>query len=225
MNDPLDNPSVLGKKVGLLGGTFDPVHCGHIEIASRVLEKFNLDSILFIPAATPPHKHDHAITPFAIRREMLEEAVKQYDDFYVTALEAEISGPSFTIDTLRRLRNKLRDDVFLMFIIGMDAFRDIATWKDYRELPDLADFAIINRPGYDFSALDAIICDLPGYFFDPQRGAWISAQSQGALYPVPVADMDISSTEIREKVRNRQSIGNEVPESVASLIVSHSLYH
>ena len=144
----MELPHNLGRRVGILGGTFDPVHNGHLAIAEAVRQALALSGLLFIPAFLPPHKPTYTISPFVQRAAMLELAVVDRPGFFVSLLEAEREGPSYSIDTLRTLRQTLGEEVHLFFIIGMDAFAEIHTWKANRELLDQASFVVMGRPDH-----------------------------------------------------------------------------
>ena len=130
----------------MLGGTFDPVHTGHLAIADTAAAQFALDSVLFIPASLPPHKQDYTVSSFEDRAAMLESALSKRPGFFISRLEADRTGPSYSIDTLAELRQQLGNEVNLYFIIGMDAFAEIVTWKEYDRLLDFAHFIVVDRP-------------------------------------------------------------------------------
>jgi nicotinate-nucleotide adenylyltransferase len=218
-------PHNLGKRVGILGGTFDPVHHGHLAIAEAVHQALALSSILFIPAFLPPHKPTYAISAFAHRAAMLDLAVAGHPGFFVSRLEAEREGISYSIDTLRTLRQVLGKDVQLFFITGMDAFAEIHTWKANRELLNHASFVVIGRPDHcQHSCGQTVATNFPGYSFVETLGSWQGEPGQGAIYPVAMAPMQVSSTGIREALRQGRSVRNLVPAAVADYIEAHGLY-
>ena len=218
-------PHNLGKRVGILGGTFDPVHNGHLAIAEAVSQAMTLSGLLFVPAFLPPHKPTYAISPFAHRAAMLELAVAGRPGFFVSRLEAEREGPSYSIDTLRTLRQALGKDVSLFFIIGMDAFVEIHTWKANRELLDHASFVVIGRPDHcQQSCGQTVAANFPGYAFVEASGSWQGNPGQGAIHPVAVPPIKVSSTEIREAIRQGRSVRDIVPASVADYIAAQGLY-
>ena len=218
-------PHNLGRRVGILGGTFDPVHNGHLAIAEVVRQALALSSILFVPAFLPPHKPTYAISSFAHRSAMLELAVADRAGFSVSRLEAEREGPSYSIDTLITLRQALGKEVHLFFVIGMDAFAEIHAWKAYRELLDYASFVVIGRPDHCRQACgQTVAADFPGHAFIGRLGSWRGEAGPGAIYPVAMAPMKVSSTEIREAVRQGLSIRTLVPGAVADYIKDQGLY-
>jgi len=221
----MELPHNLGRRVGVLGGTFDPVHNAHLAIAEAVRQAMALSGILFVPAFLPPHKPTYAISAFADRLAMLALAVAGRPAFQVSRLEAERVGPSFSIDTLKALRLWLGPEVELFFIIGMDAFAEIHTWKAYRELLDYASFVIIGRPDHCQQSCEQIVmADFPGYAFTEAAGCWQGEPGQGAIYPLAVPPMEVSSTQIRQAVRKGKSILDVVPEAVARYVETHGLY-
>lgn len=209
----------------MFGGTFDPVHVGHVEIALAVKRHFALESVLFIPAAHPPHKNGRAITPFQQRVEMLESALAPQPDLQISTIEALRSGPSYTIDTLIDLHRIYGPHCFFCFIIGADAFAEIGTWKDYAALPTYADFVILNRMDTDLDRLFAIISrHYPSYHFDSAANCFFAGPDQGRIFFLASEPLPVSSTTIREMVRAGHSIHHLVPSGVAHYISKQSLY-
>ena len=133
-------------QLGVLGGTFDPIHLGHLRAAEEAREALGLDRVLFLPACTPPHKVSRRITPSAARLELVQRAVVDNPRFAVSDLELNRAGPSYSVDTLAELRRGLGTDDRLWFMLGEDAFREVHTWCSYGELFRLADFAVLRRP-------------------------------------------------------------------------------
>ena len=221
----MELPHNLGTRVGILGGTFDPVHNAHLAIAEAVRQAMALSGLLFVPAFLPPHKPTYAISAFHHRAAMLALAVADYPGFQVSRLEAEREGPSFSIDTLKALRVWLGPETELFFIIGMDAFAEIHTWKAYRQLLDYASFVVIGRPDHcRQSCGQTVLADFPGYAFAESLGCWQAEPRQGVIYPLAVPPMEVSSTRIREAVRQGRSISNLVPTAVADYIEAQGLY-
>jgi nicotinate-nucleotide adenylyltransferase len=218
-------PHNPGVRVGILGGTFDPVHNGHLAVAAAVLRALDLSSILFVPAYLPPHKPNYAISAFPHRAAMLELAVADHPAFYVSLLEAEREGPSYSIDTLRTLAQVFGKDVRLFFIIGMDAFSEVHTWKEQDELLDHASFVVVGRPDHcQRSCAQTVAASFPGHLFVDSLGGWQGKDGQGAIYPVDMPPVNISSTEIRKAVSEGRPIRDRVPAAVADYIEVHGLY-
>ena len=217
------------QQIGLLGGTFDPVHNGHLAVASHVLEVLALDSIWFVPAALPPHKAGHAdgrdITSFADRIAMLEFAIGNNKSFIISDIEAKRSAPSYSIDTINILNQQRGEQADLYFIIGADAFIEIDTWKRFEQLPTLVSFVIISRPSYPPDKVGEVIRHyFKAYEYDSSRETWNSPQRKGAFILQHMEPVTISSTEIRERVRNGEDIAGFVPPKVEDYIKKQGLY-
>lgn len=195
------------KRTGLFGGTFDPVHIGHLIIAEVAFDALGLDSVEFLVAGDPPHKTDETVTPAALRIEMVRAAIADTPHFGINLVELERAGPSYTAETLRQLSAERDEDWF--FIVGGDSLRDFASWREPSEIVRLARLAVIDRPGstYDLDALDR---SAPG----------IGARIDFVDGPL----IDISSTELRERVRIGRSIRFQTVESVRSLIDEKRMY-
>ena len=129
-------------RLGILGGTFDPIHLGHLRVAEEISEEFNLERLFLIPSAAPPHKEIKPVTPFEHRLAMTRLAAKESSKFEALDLEGRRQGLSYSVETLRELHQTLRSDPTLFFIIGMDAFLEIRTWKEYERLFDYAHFLV-----------------------------------------------------------------------------------
>jgi nicotinate-nucleotide adenylyltransferase len=188
----------MGKRVCLFGGTFDPIHFGHLRIAQKAVEACALDVILFIPAGNPPHK-DGTVTAFEDRYLMVEIACQPFAKFKASRLE---EGPqrSYTVNTVRRFRTMMEGDDSLFFLIGADAFEEIKTWKEWEALLTLVEFIVVARPGRVYGMPD---------------GARIWALNDIAL--------EISSSEIRAKLAAGQTTP-EVPDGVCQFIRQNGLY-
>jgi nicotinate-nucleotide adenylyltransferase len=137
------------RRICLFGGTFDPIHNAHLQIADEAQKRFSLDEVLFIPAANPPHKDATSLTSFEDRFRMVEIACKPYPKFSVSRME-EGPGQSYTIDTLEKYRPKLATDDQLFFLIGSDAFADLETWSRWQEIVKLTRFIVVARPGENY---------------------------------------------------------------------------
>lgn len=215
----------IGSQIGILGGTFDPVHTGHLAVAEETQKKFNLDSVLLIPAAQPPHKLDYIISSFEDRVAMLEEAIGARSDFLISRLEAERQGPSYSIDTLTELRNSLGERVQFFFIIGMDAFAEIASWKEYDRLLHFANLIVVDRPTQCMERLAEVVQqNFNSYDYDAQNGFWSAESVAGKIYPMAMEPVSVSSTQIRELVKKGESVKGLVTERVAKYIKENGLY-
>jgi nicotinate-nucleotide adenylyltransferase len=212
-------------RIGLFGGTLDPVHFGHLRAAEEVREAFRLDEIWFVPASVPPHKETAAVTPFDHRFAMVELAVTGVDHFRAVSLEAERPGPSYSIDTLRVLRQRHGTMSEFFFILGDDAFAEIEQWKAYRLLTDFASLVIIRRDSRGLSSLREII----GRAFPDHK-----AEAGADVYQAPgkkaicfrgVTHFGISGTDIRRRARCGLSVRFLVPERVRSYMEEKDLYN
>lgn len=210
--------------IGVFGGTFDPVHNGHLVLAGAALREFSLDRVLFIPAAQPPHKEGKKLTSFAHRAAMLELALKDHPAFVPDRMEERRPGPSYSVDTLKELRLRLGWECSLYFVIGSDAFREIDTWKSYRALFDYADFLVAERPDVAPGRLSDLLAGQPEFSPDHAGRCW-RHRGGGKLYPLPVEAFLVSATTIRRRVQAGEPITGLVPPPVADYIYQHHLYH
>lgn len=192
-------------RIGVLGGTFDPIHVGHLIIADRVREEAGLDEIWFMPALHPPHKEDETVTDAGIRLELVKAAVRGVAGFRVSELEYELGGASYTIETATALSARYPEDRFF-WIVGGDMVAYLPNFHRIEELVRLIGFIGVKRPGYE----DAL-ADLPKGIRD-------------AVMPVEVPLVDISSTDIRQRIRSGKSIRFLLPDAVADLIREKGLY-
>jgi nicotinate-nucleotide adenylyltransferase len=225
----MEQNTIKLKKIGLLGGTFDPVHNGHLAVANHVMEELGLDTIWFIPAALPPHKAGHAdgqdISGFDHRFNMLKRAIVGNTSFILSDIEAKRTSPSYSIDTINILIPEIGEQADLFFIIGVDAFLEIDTWKQYKDLPDLVNFVIISRPTYSPDKVgEVILSNFFDYTYDQTRDTWSSLHRNGSFILQHMEPVPISSTDIRAKVRNNENIKGLVPPAVEEYIRKHSLY-
>jgi nicotinate-nucleotide adenylyltransferase len=199
-------------RIGLLGGSFNPVHLGHLVMAEDALEHFALGSVLFVPAALPPHKTLSRLSDAVHRVSMLRLAIESNPRFDVEVDEIQRGGVSYSVDTVRRLQAKYPESR-LHFIIGGDTLRELHTWKDVHVLLELCEFITIARPGFAASELEAAPLGLP----DP----WPSRLRANLVTDHLV---EISSTDIRQRVARGLSIRHLVPPAVERYIVEHQLY-
>ncbi len=218
--------SIVGKKrLGLFGGTFDPVHAGHLAVARHAAQHLSLAEVVFIPAADPPHKRSTAVS-FTHRVAMLEIALQECrQNFTVSLLEGERESPSYTVDTLFRLKQQTGEsNTKLFFIIGADSLIELHLWYRYQRLFELTDFVVVSRPGVDLSRVTEAINNLPGEFMCQNSEKMHWQRSDGAsMYYLDGCNAAVSSSEIR----NQLKAGNH-PESIApgvlDYIVSNRLY-
>jgi len=213
---------VTTSRIGLLGGTFDPVHTGHLQLAEAALRECRLDRILFIPSASPPHKVGTPITSFAHRLAMLELVSKGNPRFACSAIEGDLPTPSYTIDTLRVLGGLFPGETEFFFIIGVDAFLDFATWKSYRDILRLVNIVIALRNGYTRIQLTEFLQSI-GYFW--QDNSWREEYGGGKeIFVMQTIPGQFSSTKIRKRVKEGILPTRDIPEKVLEYIVKHQLY-
>jgi len=206
-------------KLGVLGGTFDPIHNGHVAAAEAAQQTLGLDAITLIPSHTPPHRHDPVGATGEQRYEMTQLAATGHPGWSASRIELDREGPSYTYDTLTALGELLRErsepsGTQIFFITGADAFAEIATWSRYPAVLDLANFVVVSRPGI---TLDSLRARVPSAFRDRP-----SASTRVIL--VEAHTPDISSTDIRRRVRAGHSLSGFVPDPVARYIAEHRLY-
>jgi nicotinate-nucleotide adenylyltransferase len=197
--------------VGVLGGTFDPIHNGHMAAARAAQVHLALDAISLIPSRIPPHRRDPVGATSEQRYEMTQLAAAEHPTWSASRIELDREGPSYTFDTLTEL-GRSRAQIF--FITGADAFAEIATWSRYPAVLDLANFVVVSRPGF---TLDSLRARVPSAF-SPR----VSSATRVIL--VEADTPDVSSTDIRRRVRAGDSLTGLVPDSVARYIALHRLY-
>jgi nicotinate-nucleotide adenylyltransferase len=212
-------------KWGLFGGTFDPIHIGHLRCAVEILEIFNLNRIIFTPAARPPHKLTGEITDFYHREQMVRLSIEGNPAFSFSDAENERAGTSYSVETVELILKKYLSNLELYFILGQDAFHAIQTWKEWEKLLVLCHFVVMTRPGYEHRGLEAILpADFARQFrFDPVRNGYLGPTGY-TIYFREVTFLDISSSNIRQRVREGTSITYLVPEAVRSYIAKNGLY-
>jgi nicotinate-nucleotide adenylyltransferase len=211
-------------RIGILGGTFDPIHFGHLRAAEEVGEGLGLEKIYLIPSAMPPHKDGKPVTAFHHRLAMTRLAVSACPNLEAMDLEGRRQGLSYSIETLREFHQLFSSDLDLFFILGTDAFLEIKTWKEYQRLFDYAHFVVINRPGVEPGELEPYLLSLGVGFQRDSHGNNYVIPSGNLLYYREVTFLDISSTRIRGMVAAGKSIRFLVPEPVRSYIMEEGLY-
>lgn len=211
-------------RLGILGGTFDPIHLGHLRVAEEIGEELELEKIYLIPAAVPPHKDRRPVTPFHHRLAMTQLAAHESPMLEALDLEGRRQGMSYSIETLREFHQIFKPSPVLFFILGMDAFLEIETWKEYERLFDHANFVVIKRPGSQSEELEPFLSSLGVGFSGSDRGHTFTHPSGNMLIYKEATLMDISSTQIRKLVATGKSIRFLVPESVRSYVMEKGLY-
>ena len=197
-------------RVGVLGGTFDPVHLGHLAIAEEVRIKLDLDRVIFIPAGQPRLRADEYLTPASDRLRMVELATGDNPHFQVCGIEIQRSGPTYTVDTLVELGQRFGPDTSLYFIVGADILGQFHRWKDPEKVLDACHLVVVSRPGHRDD-------DWPEWF----QGA---DSSKDKVTQLEIPMVDISGTEIRRRASLGESVRHLVPDLVAEYIQDRKLY-
>lgn len=196
--------------IGIMGGTFDPVHVGHLVVAEEAHSKFNLDEVVFIPSGTPPHKKDYTVTPPEDRYLMTVLATAANPHFSVSRMEIDRPGPTYTVDTLKAFKKTYGENTALYFITGLDAILEILTWKDSEKLPRLCYFIAATRPGYDAKDIKK------------KLNAYTDILARVKTLEVPA--LSISSSDIRRRICGNMPIKYLLPEAVENYIHKNRLY-
>ena len=211
-------------KLGILGGTFDPIHMGHLRTAEETGQELGLEKVYLIPSASPPHKTREPIAPFKHRLAMAQLAVSGSSLLEVLDLEGKRPGLSYSIETLKEFHKIFSPDPELFFILGVDAFLEINTWKDYQELFNYAHFVIIERAGFQPQDLKAFLLSLGLEVKKAKQSDVFITQSRNTVALNTTTYIDISSTQIRKLVAGGRSIRFLLPESVRKYIEEKGLY-
>jgi nicotinate-nucleotide adenylyltransferase len=213
---------IRAARIGVLGGTLDPIHCGHMVAAAASRDALDLSDVLVIPSHLPPHRSVRPVASAYHRFAMAALAVSNEPRLEASDLELASDGVSYTADTLERLQGEGLAPSQIFFITGADAFAEIATWKRYPEVLDLAHFVVVSRPGHELEALPARLPELASRM-RPAAGA---AQEPGKplIHLLRAPTPDVSSTVVRERLKRGQPITGLVPPLVEAHIVKHHLY-
>ena len=210
-------------RLGILGGTFDPIHNGHLRLTEEMCEELNLAKVLLMPGAQPPHKDGPSVAPFPDRLEMTKIGASSSDYLEACDIEGRRNGPSYSIETIRIIRKKYDNELELFFILGSDAFKEINTWKEYKSLFQVTNFVVIERPGITFDELGTFIGSLGVNFKEESTEDFINSYGNHILFKKTTL-MDISSTKIRQNIRAGKSINFIVPQKVKEYIIRKELY-
>jgi nicotinate-nucleotide adenylyltransferase len=212
-------------KWGLFGGTFDPIHLGHLRCSEEILELFNLDRIILIPASKQPLKAKKSVTPFSHRKEMVGLAIEGNAFLSLSETEKEREGKSYSVDTVSHFLNNDSERPELYFIVGQDAFQEIQLWKDWRRLLSLCNFVVMTRPGYETKGLtDVLPLDVSSQFRYDRDLDGYEGPGGYCIFFRKLTLLDISSTDIRDRVQRGTSIRYLVPDAVSDYIKKNSLY-
>jgi len=214
-------------KVGLFGGSFNPLHIGHLRAAEEVREILDLDKIIFIPSSIHPIKNEKSIVDVKYRLKMLELATRDIKDFEVSDVEMNRPGPSYTVDTLKYFKDKFKN-YRLFFVLGTENFAKIDTWKDYKELFKYANFAVLSRPGFNLENIRDIIprsLVKQVKLSENKSGKTVYKHLSGnSLIFFKIKGIRISSTTLRKLVEKGRSIKYFVPDRVNKYILKNKLY-
>ncbi|NLA58363.1 MAG: nicotinate-nucleotide adenylyltransferase [Firmicutes bacterium] len=202
---------IKGGSVGIMGGTFDPIHYGHLVAAEAAREAFALDRIIFVPAGIPPHKDEAEVTPARHRYLMTLLAIMSNPYFEISRVDLDRGRVTYTVDTLTDLRKELPPDVNMYFITGADAILEILSWKEPGRVLSLAEFIAVTRPGYGLDRLSTALGSLYEEF-------------QDRIHILEVPPVGISSTDIRRRLAQGRSVRYLVPETVFTYIKNQGLY-
>lgn len=197
------------KKIGILGGTFNPIHLAHLYIAYEAKNQLNLDKIIFIPAGNPPHKKNQNIVEASLRYEMVYEAIKNYDDFEISNYEIDKKGYSYTFETLENFKDK---DNELYFITGADCLMDIERWKNPEGIFKLSKFVVFNRPGYNKDEIET-------------QKIKIEDKFNTRITFLDIIDLEISSSMIRKRISEGKRVDFFLSKEVLSFIKENKIYN
>jgi nicotinate-nucleotide adenylyltransferase len=212
-------------RIAIIGGTFNPIHYGHLRVAEEVREALDLTRVLFIPVCLPPHKGNEDVTDARLRLEMVRLAIMDNTHFEVSDMEIKRGGRSYTIDTLRELKKGSHEELETTVIVGTDSFNEITTWHHYDQLFTLTDFAVVPRPGYPGKKIEEVLpVELASKFwYDEERKAYTNSYGHRVTW-MDTTLVDISSSEIRRRVRAGMSIMYLMPPVVEEYIIKKGIY-
>jgi nicotinate-nucleotide adenylyltransferase len=214
------------ERIGIFGGTFNPIHNGHVKAALEVQKTFLLDKVLFIPSYIPPHKGAPDIAPPFKRLQMIKLAVASFPQLIPSPVEIDAKGKSYSIRTLERLKQQF-PDAWMFFILGVDAFLEIDTWREYEKVLQQCHFIVISRPGYDLRKTKKI---LGGKYTERMTRVYDSAKlgkfitHRYKIFLLSIHALDIASKDIRRKVKRGESIAGLVVDPVEEYIRKNKLY-
>jgi nicotinate-nucleotide adenylyltransferase len=227
------------RAIGLFGGTFDPIHSGHLAAARAACREFGLSEVHFVPSARPPHKRAGEMAPFADRYAMVVLACAGHPDLVASRLEADTRRrrPYYTLETIERARRKFGSRVKLYFLVGADSFQEIPTWKEWEKLLEACDFIVVNRPGYSLKQLRRVIPArlLSERSFERHRDLRLRragrvargeriALRRTSVYLLQGVEVPVSSTTIRRRAARGLSLRGMVPRIVEEYIRQRKLY-
>ncbi len=221
----------MKRRIALYGGTFDPVHLAHLEVARRLLELFALDEVLFIPACVAPHKRRAVVTPALHRYAMLALATQDDERLRVSTIELDAPGKPYTVDTLQRMQETFGERVQLFFVMGADSWAEIATWHEWERVLAISNHIIVTRPGYQVETsrfapgLRERIVDVR-QLDQREIGEQVNGAGEPRIYVTDAVMADVSATSIRASARagRMDELLKFVPRPVADYITKYGLY-
>jgi nicotinate-nucleotide adenylyltransferase len=223
------NEIMARRRAAIYGGTFDPVHSGHLEVAGRVLELFELDEVIFVPACVPPHKRGAGITSAFHRFAMLALATGHDQRLRISTVELDAPERPYAVDTVARMQHALGSSRRLFFLIGADSWSEITAWHDWQKLLKMCDLIVVTRPGYDLKATEppdvANIVDVRG-MSRQEISERLNADGDPRVFLTDAVMIDVSATRIRAAAQSdeRKELRANVPAEVAIYIEKYELY-
>jgi len=218
-------------KLGLYGGAFNPIHRCHLLVAETARSRLGLETVLFIPTGDPPHKPPSDFIPAAHRLEMVRLAIEPHPYFQVSDIETRRPAKSYTIDTVRQLQKIYPLDTRLIFIIGLDAFKELPSWREPERLLELCEFAVVSRPGHLFKSLEKLpilgirdAAQLERLDAGQVEVLEVRLASGKPLWGLPIPPCNVSAKDIRNRLGHRESVENLLPATVSSYILTHNLF-
>ncbi len=215
-------------KLGLYGGAFNPIHRCHLLVAEAARSRLGLDTVLFIPTGDPPHKPPSDFIPAKHRLEMVRLAIAPYPSFQLSDLETKREAKSYTIDTVRTLKETSPPDTRLVFIIGLDAFLDLPGWREPERLLESCDFAVVSRAGFQFKSLEKLPVlgisateQLARLDAGQVEQAELRLRSGRSLWALAIPPCEVSAQEVRRRLKSKQSVENLLPTAVESYILQY----
>jgi nicotinate-nucleotide adenylyltransferase len=215
------------KRAAIYGGTFDPLHNGHLKVARRVQKLFGLDALFFVPACVPPHKRGAGISSAFHRFAMLALATQKDEPLRVSTVELDHPERPYAVETVARMQEQLGTDYRLFFVIGADSWSEITTWREWQRLLTMCDHVVVTRPGYELNTVPAgsNVIDLRGKT-DDEINALVSESASPRVFVTDAVFEDVSATAIRAAARqgDRNALAKMVPHEVANYIEKYRLY-
>ncbi|WP_319779324.1 nicotinate-nucleotide adenylyltransferase [Maridesulfovibrio sp.] len=206
-------------KIGLFGGSFNPIHSTHLDVALGVRKRLGLDKVLFVPAGNPYHKEQGEMLPAGLRYELVEKAVHGCEGLDVSDIDISAEGPTYTIDTLREAARRYPEDE-LYFIMGQDSFEDFTTWKDWQDIPKMGNIVAVSRAEADHGEMAQELKRIFSGLQKSGENVWTVPYGK-SFYIIGDFDFVISSTQVREEWKKGAEFSALVPEAVAECLTEH----